>query len=652
MGIMFHRSRAFTLMELALVLVIVSLMTGFGMQAVENNAVVNCYEATQAQLRTIDDAMQRFAAQQRRLPKPAYMDLGSNDANFGQEALTGVPDSVSKNTPAFGAGVPTGMSETGGTLIGALPHATLGLSAQYAADCWGDKFTYAVVNSQTSSDFTTGYTSGGVGDIALYSGTPSGAPFTESPVLLSNTVTYIVLSHGQDKYGATPLTANNATALNCDGSTAAKVDRENCNIDKVFYNAMNNVGDTSNYFDDLLVFNSKVQSLIDCPAQSIAWGPGNVCTANIAVVAHGTSRVENSAATNWTGSATVSCTDGSLSVTSIDCYSSIPCPAGAIASWGGGCAGITGVTIAHGQTPAVTVNNTVTNRMGSANVSCDNGTLTYPGPNICNDAPACAAGAIAWGAACTASMPSMTAGQVTPGVANTTSWYTGTTDVTCQNTTNGVGASSFQLTNSSCTAAPPSPCASQSVSWGSCTGIAPALAHNGSDNISDNNANKTGAATVTCYNGTSTASGSCYDDCAASTQNWGGGCSSNFPAIGGNGGSTTQASTAIGYTGNVTITCNNGSTAQSGATCTAPCIADGQAQGGGTCCNTDSDGNGVCGFQEDCNFGCYESCAPCNNAPGPFQFICEKSIISTSPCLANCQYGTLPHGGNPGTVCE
>ena len=645
MGIMLYRVRAFTLIELALVLVIVSLMTGFGMQALEGKTAVNCYESTQAQLQNINAALQQFAAQQSRLPKPAYMNLGSNDSGFGQEALTGVPDAAGKNTPAFGAGVPTGMSETGGTLIGALPHATLGLAASYAADCWGNKFTYAVVNSQTSSDSASGYNSGIIGDIALYAGTLG------APVELSQTVTYLVISHGQDKYGATPLTANNTTALNCNGSTADKIDRENCNNDKVFYNTMRSVGDTSNYFDDMLVFSSKSQSAENCPAQSVTWGPGNACTASTAVINHGTAPIVSNTALNWTGSATASCANGVLTVTAINCDPSAPCPAGTLASWGSGCSGTTSAPIAHAQAPAVTVNNTAANKMGSANVSCNNGILTYPGPNICNDAPACSAGAIAWGAACTASMPSMTAGQVTAGVANTTSWYTGTTDVTCRNTTNGAGASFFDLTNSTCVAAPPASCASQSVSWGGCTGTAPGLAHNGSTNINDNDVNKTGTATVTCYNGTSTASGSCYNDCAASTQNWGSGCSSNFPAIGGNGGAATQASTAPSYTGSVTITCNDGSIAQSGATCTAPCIVDGQAQGGGTCCNPDTDGNGMCGFQEDCNFGCYESCAPCMNAPGPFDVVCERNITSTSPCQAFCIYRTEAHGGFPATEC-
>ena len=89
---------------------------------------------------------------------------------------------------------------------------------------------------------------------------------------------------------------------------------------------------------------------------------------------------------------------------------------------------------------------------------------------------------------------------------------------------------------SSCSA-PCASCSSQGVSWSSCSGTAGALAH---------------------------------------------------------GGSTSVSNTASGYTGSVTVTCNNGSLSQSGASCTASCLP-----GGSDCSNNAQCCNGLCMWTGD-----------------------------------------------------
>ncbi len=258
-----HRTHAFSLLELSVVLVIVSLMTGFGLQAFQSGSIGGneCYANTKQQLKTIDRALQSFTASQMRLPKPAFANLGSSDPAFGYEAKGAQTDAAQANYGASDAnGIPSGMTNNSGVLIGALPHAVLGLSMDYAADCWGQKFTYAVTNVLTSSHATSGYPASTVmGAITLNSNTIA------APNSLATDTSYVVISHGMDKYGATPLTGGNITPGSCSAAASGeKIDKANCDGNATFFNAtLNTGGVTAEYFDDLLVYSTKMLSIIN-----------------------------------------------------------------------------------------------------------------------------------------------------------------------------------------------------------------------------------------------------------------------------------------------------------------------------------------------------------------------------------------------------
>lgn len=251
---MLQRCRAFTLLELAAVLVIVSLMTGFGLQVFQTTGGMDCYASTEDQLKTINHAFETFATKQKRLPKPSYPGLGSGDPGFGAEASDGPDGDTLPDDPtvaAYGTMVPSGMSNAGGVLIGALPHSDLGLSIDYASDCWGNKFTYAVTNSLTSSDSAAGYpASSAEGAITLNGGTIA------APVLMSDKVDYLVISHGMNKFGATPMSHGNRAAGNCNGTAGTIIDKENCDTtNATFFNSVRNTGSGAvDYFDDIVVF--------------------------------------------------------------------------------------------------------------------------------------------------------------------------------------------------------------------------------------------------------------------------------------------------------------------------------------------------------------------------------------------------------------
>lgn len=301
---------AFTLVELAIVLIVAGLMAAFGLMAFSGKTGSDCYVTTEEQLKAIDTALQNFAATHQRLPKPANVDLGSSATEYGYEATGSIGDPLD---PAYGTNVPTGMTNAGGVLIGALPHVTLGLENSYSGDCWGQKFTYAVTNALTGSNPAAGYPGSALGTITLKA---------DSSTVLSTAMSYVVLSHGQDQFGATAVSAADTVAKNCNGSAEPKLDVENCNSDATFMNATRNTGDTGNYFDDLVIFKAKLQSTEPCAAQGISWLSD--CSGNAPSLAHSGISVVNNVAPAYVGAVTVTCQDSSLTQSAPSCTPGTP----------------------------------------------------------------------------------------------------------------------------------------------------------------------------------------------------------------------------------------------------------------------------------------------------------------------------------------
>lgn len=352
--------RGFTLVELSLVLVVVGLMVAFGLTVFGGSNSAACTASTQQQLATIEAALHNFAATHARMPKPARMDLGSSDPQFGYEAMGAITD---PNDAVYATDAPAGgVTNTGGVLIGALPHVALGLPSENAADCWGNKFTYAVTNALTSNHPTAGYPGLNVGAITMRSGTLG------SPQPLSNTISFAVISHGEDAYGATPMSAGNMTPRHCNGSSEPKIDRENCNNDVIFYNSTPNTGDQGQYFDDLVVFGAKLQSTEPCAAQAQSWMTS--CNGNAIALNHGASDVITNTAPGFTGTVTVTCNDTVLVQSAPSCTpSALGCSADTV-TWATNCSASVPAS-AHGYTS--TELNSAPGYSGSANVECSNG---------------------------------------------------------------------------------------------------------------------------------------------------------------------------------------------------------------------------------------------------------------------------------------
>jgi prepilin-type N-terminal cleavage/methylation domain-containing protein len=121
--------KGFTLVELAMVLVIVGLLVGGLLMTLSAQHDATNTRETEARLNEIRDALIGFAAQQQRLPCPATATSGGNESPPGGGACTA-------NHAGF------------------VPAVTLGLAptdAQgYALDAWGNRIRYAVTRANSN----------------------------------------------------------------------------------------------------------------------------------------------------------------------------------------------------------------------------------------------------------------------------------------------------------------------------------------------------------------------------------------------------------------------------------------------------------------------------------------------------------------------
>lgn len=212
------QQHGFSLVELAVVLVIVALLSGglmFGLSAQRDAAAL---QDARRQLDAVREALLGFAMANGRLPCPAPANLPNTDANAGKAATPPCDNALQH---------------------GVVPWVTLGLPE---TDPWGNRLTYF-----GSNRFTGALTGGAQASFTMSTGVPpDNAGLAEIRNLPGNTVAIetaaVVVSHG----------ANGAGAYRQDGSKIADGvggELENSNATQIF------VADTPTPgFDDQLVW--------------------------------------------------------------------------------------------------------------------------------------------------------------------------------------------------------------------------------------------------------------------------------------------------------------------------------------------------------------------------------------------------------------
>jgi prepilin-type N-terminal cleavage/methylation domain-containing protein len=215
----------YTLIELSVVLVIISLLTAGGLTLGAGMVNQAAHIDTGKILNQIDQSLRDYYAVNGHLPCPAVRDLAITHADFGREVNGG---SCTINSQI------TGTFYSNDVHIGMIPVRALGLSDRAASDKYGNRILYAVTRQLTDAS-TFGGDDGAIQVL----------PATGPEIL--NDAAYFVWSAGKDHKGA-PLYTTGAIPTACAG---VALDAENCDNDNIFRDAPFNNGEVvANFFDD------------------------------------------------------------------------------------------------------------------------------------------------------------------------------------------------------------------------------------------------------------------------------------------------------------------------------------------------------------------------------------------------------------------
>ncbi len=227
------RRQAFSLLEMAVVLGIIGVVSGGFLVAVSAQDEQAKINRTISALDSIEEALIAFYQINGRLPCPARKDLADSNAAFGLEWNSGGP-CLGNPTEAQINEVHDGTNEE--VWVGAIPIRTLGLPATLAYDGWGSRLSYALVNRLGQSALTfRGYASAApTRDLTIIDaeGSFTGAPDTSDATIVNNklndgqSVAYVLVSHGKDKRGG--YNKSGVVGIACDTAGTVPRDTENC----------------------------------------------------------------------------------------------------------------------------------------------------------------------------------------------------------------------------------------------------------------------------------------------------------------------------------------------------------------------------------------------------------------------------------------
>jgi hypothetical protein len=477
---------------------------------------------TKAQLEEVAEVLVKYQRANHRLPCPAPLNQLPDSINFGVEGI---------NCHLGGAIAGISRIDLGGGVFaraGTLPLRTLGLESGFGGDKWNNRLSYIVLERLTDPfQFTTA-----LGGLRLQD---------SSGTAMTTLGAYALISHGRDGKGAVPMKGTSARSCTLKPGR----DQENCDADGVFVTTMFTPTEGTDYFDDFIIVREKDAQANGMnrpcqpptPATPVTFGSG--CAGPYVNAVHGDSQTINNTVPEHTGSANVTCNNGSFVINSQSCAYTPSCTAAA-QGWVGAVSGCSASRplLAHGQSTNLT--NTVGGRTGSVTVTCTAGVISTNSATCTgNSCPLPWGGSLAHGGSIGAFQ---------------------TSSVPCGNTCNSetrscsFGSLSGSFTNQSCSAVT---CLNCTAPWGatvphtsSVTAFAASSVPCGSSCSSQ---------TRTCTNGslsgTFTAQSCSAVPCAACNLPWGG-------TVGHGGAVTAYAAWSVGCGGSCaaqTRWCNNGS---------------------------------------------------------------------------------------------
>jgi prepilin-type N-terminal cleavage/methylation domain-containing protein len=247
----------FTLVELSIVIIIVSLLMASGLAVGTSMVQQANYIDTKKKLSQIRKSLHDYYIVNGHLPCAARIDLLPSDANFGRavDCSAGISGTERYGSPLV--------------RIGMVPSRTLGLTDRAASDAYGNRIYYAVTEGLT--------------DAGNFSTSTGGITVRDGSSMTGNTVSdvaaYMLISPGADRKGA--YAYSNAGESN--PCATGNLDSQNCDLgDEIFRDASYNSGDVAaKFFDDIVDWAPKFHFMaLDTDTESL-WATSGIDPLNI-----------------------------------------------------------------------------------------------------------------------------------------------------------------------------------------------------------------------------------------------------------------------------------------------------------------------------------------------------------------------------------
>jgi prepilin-type N-terminal cleavage/methylation domain-containing protein len=253
-----HLARGFTLIEIAIVIVVIGLLVGGGLTAISPVIQSARLSETKQKMATVDSAVLGYIITNGCLPCPAARNIGGTPtglSNDGADQLVTAPCATDQT--CLGAADAAGL----------VPWVTLGLSQDDVTDGFGRMFTFAVdgelTNANTDMQRSNGTFPTLTGTNIVIQNLTVGAPVD----FTYNSLAYVLVSHGPD--GSFGQTLNATRLANLYNAPANEGQNENGDDNDIrFATGSVNFTNGTAYFDDIVNFRSLQAVILSCGSGS------------------------------------------------------------------------------------------------------------------------------------------------------------------------------------------------------------------------------------------------------------------------------------------------------------------------------------------------------------------------------------------------
>lgn len=257
-----HRIRSFTLVELSMVLVIISLVSGSIFQIMNRKTEADRIKDTNATLDKIESALAHYVAINKRLPCPADASQSIFQANFGIATRNTSNDEQCDGTTGFSNPTYPNLS------FGTVPTKSLWIDDKLAFDAWKNKIMYVMIqhcNANAAEHATNHFSSNSCG---VTNTTGQMTIESASGSTITNDAILVLISFGPNGHGSFPrgggltrnLTTTNPGTDELDNSMYTGAGAMGT-IDNIFVQKSPTV--SPDYFDDIVRYKTRYQLIRD-----------------------------------------------------------------------------------------------------------------------------------------------------------------------------------------------------------------------------------------------------------------------------------------------------------------------------------------------------------------------------------------------------